>query len=167
MNRTIDLLDLISMRIAQFSLLIMMLSISVDSLGRYAFNRPLQGSFEFTSLYLMVILTFLAMPGAYSAGAMVRLDVFAATLSKIPWHFSERINTFAGAAVFGFIAWHAGLEAIDKFVSKDTTFGVIQFPLYWSYVWVPLGCGLMAIRLAHEFVFPVSHTVSGDSEAVQ
>lgn len=155
MSRTINLFDQIFIRIAQLSLLVMMLSISADALGRYAFNRPLQGSFEFTSLYLMVIVTFLAMPASYSAGGMVRLDILSAPLSRIPWHLSERINTFAGAAVFGFIAWHSGHEALEKFISRDTTFGVIQFPMYWSYVWVPLGCGLMAIRLTHEFVFPV------------
>lgn len=165
MSRIIDLFDLIFIRIAQLSLLVMMLSISGDALGRYVFNRPLQGSFEFTSLYLMVILTFLAMPASYSAGAMVRLDVFTAPLSRLPGHLSERINTFAGAAVFGFIAWHSGHEAIAKFISRDTTFGVIQFPLYWSYVWVPLGCGLMAVRLAYEFLFPVMRAGHGGEAA--
>ncbi len=155
MKRIIDLFDQIFVRIAQLSLLVMMLSISADALGRYAFNHPLQGSFEFNSLYLMVIITFLAMPASYATGGMVRLDILTGTLTKIPWHLSERINTFASAAVFGFIAWHSGHEAIEKFISRDTTFGVIQFPMYWSYVWVPLGCGLIAIRLTHELIFPV------------
>lgn len=159
MSRILHFFDLIFMRVAQLSLVIMMFSISADALGRYVFNRPLQGSFEFTSLYLMVIVTFLAMPATYATGGMVRLDILKGPLSRLPWHLSERFNTFAGALVFGFIAWHAGHEAYEKFASRDTMFGVIQFPVYWSYVWVPLGCGLMALRLAHECVFPVVRQV--------
>lgn len=165
MNRLLHILELIFMRVAQLSLLIMMFSISADALGRYVFNRPLQGSFEFTSLYLMVIITFLAMPAAYATGGMVRLDVLKGPLSRIPWHLSERFNTFAGALVFGFVAWHAGHEAFEKFASRDTTFGVIQFPIYWSYVWVPLGCGLVALRLAYECIFPASGQVRLDEVA--
>ncbi|WP_165978857.1 TRAP transporter small permease [Antarcticimicrobium luteum] len=159
MGRILGIFDLIFIRIAQASLMVMMLSISADALGRYVFNSPLQGSFEFNSLYLMVIVTFLGMPASYARGGMVRLDVLTGVLSRIPWQLSERFNTLTGAAVFGFVAWHSGLEAIDKFASRDTTFGVIQFPVYWSYVWVPLGCGLMALRLAYEIVFPVVRAV--------
>ncbi|WP_163849095.1 TRAP transporter small permease [Pseudooceanicola aestuarii] len=160
MSRVLGIFDLVFMRIAQASLMVMMLSISADALGRYLFNQPLQGSFEFTSLYLMVIVTFLGMPAAYARGGLVRLDVLTAHLARIPWHLSERINTVLGAAVFGFIAWHAGLEAFEKFASRDTTFGVIQFPVYWSYVWVPVGCGVMALRLAYEVVFPTGSSQS-------
>ncbi len=159
MSRALSLLDLAAMRIAQTSLLVMMLAISVDALGRYLFNSPLQGNFEFTSLYLMVILTFLGMPASYARGGMVRLDILSGPLSRLPWHLSERVNVFLAAAVFGFIAWHAGLEAFEKFEARDTTFGVIQFPIYWSYVWVPVGCALMFLRLAYEFVFPPAQAV--------
>lgn len=156
MGRVLGFFDLIFMRAAQASLMAMMLGISVDAFGRYLFNKPLQGNFEFTSLYLMVIVTFLGMPACYSRGGMVRLDVFSGTLSRLPFSMSERINTLLAAAVFGFITWHTGHEAIDKFLSRDTTFGVIQFPLYWSYVWVPIGCGLLAARLIYETLFPIS-----------
>lgn len=152
--RTLGLLDLVFMRIAQLSLFVMMLSIGADALGRYLFNSPLQGGFEFTSLYLMVILTFLAAPAAYAQGGLVRLGVLDPVLARIPGRLSERINAALGAGAFGFVAWHSGLEAIDKFVVRDTTFGVIQFPIYWSYVWVPLGCGLLALRLAYEVLHP-------------
>ena len=48
----------------------------------------------------------------------------------------------------------SGLEAVDKFVNQDKLFGAVQFPIYWSYVWVPLGCGLMAARLIYEVFAP-------------
>lgn len=153
------------MRIAQLAMAIMMLGISADALGRYLFNAPLQGNFEFTSLYLMIIVTFLGMPATYTAGGMVRLEVLTSRLSRVPGRIPARLNAGLGAAVFGFLAWHAGLEAIDKFAAGDTTFGAVQFPLYWSYVWFPLGAALLAARLAYEIVFPAPRadaTTKGD-----
>lgn len=146
--------DTIFMRIAQLAMLVMMFGISADALGRYLFNTPLQGSFEFTSLYLMVIVTFLGMPATYSAGGMVRLEVLTRHLDRVPGRIPARVNALMAAAVFGFLAWHAGHDAIDKFIARDTTFGAVQFPLYWSYVWFPLGAALMTLRLAYEVVFP-------------
>lgn len=153
---TLSAVDRLFMLIAQVALVVMMLSISVDSLGRYLFSRPLQGSFEFTSLYLMVIVTFLAMPATYARGGHIRLDVARNLLARVPGNLSERLNALLAAAVFGFLAWHSGLEAIGKFAARDTSFGAIQFPLYWSYVWVPLGSAWLALRLALEIVFPRS-----------
>lgn len=154
LQRGLSLFDRLFMMIAQAAMCIMMLSISADALGRYLFNRPLQGSFEFTTLYLMVIVTFLGLPATYARGGHIRLDVLRPWLARIPGNPVERLNALLAAAVFGFLAWHSGGEAVGKFIDRDTTFGVIQFPLYWSYVWVPLGCGLLALRLAVEIVYP-------------
>lgn len=155
-------LDRVCLAVAQFAIFVMMLSISVDALGRYFFNRPLQGSFEFTTLYLMVILTFLGMPATYAGGGHIRLDVLRPWLARIPGNPVERLNALIAACIFGFLAWHSGTEAVSKFIERDTTFGVIQFPLYWSYVWVPLGCGLLALRLAVEVVFPRAEQEGAD-----
>lgn len=164
--RLLALFDTIFMRIAQISLFVMMLTISADALGRYLFNHPLQGGYEFNSLYLMVIITFLGTPAAYAQGGLVRLDALNSVLSRIPWQLSERLNAALGAAVFAFITWHSGLEAIEKFVSRDTTFGVIQFPIYWSFVWVPVGCGMLALRLSYETFYPQKReTVLEEAEA--
>ncbi|MBX9453647.1 MAG: TRAP transporter small permease [Mesorhizobium sp.] len=156
LERALSFFDRIFMAIAQLAIFVMMLSISVDALGRYLFNRPLQGSFEFTTLYLMVILTFLGLPATYASGGHIRLDVLKPWLARIPGNPVERVNALIAAGIFGFLAWHSGIEAVSKFIDRDTSFGVIQFPLYWSYVWVPLGCGLLALRLAVEIAFPRS-----------
>lgn len=149
----LSVLDRVCMAVAQLAIFVMMLSISADALGRYFLNRPLQGSYEFTSLYLMVILTFLGLPATYARGGHIRLDVLRPLLARIPGRPVERLNALVAAFVFGFFAWYAGIEAIGKFVERDTSFGLIQFPLYWSYVWVPVGCALLALRLAVEVVF--------------
>ncbi|WP_170134005.1 TRAP transporter small permease [Palleronia aestuarii] len=144
------------MLIALLSLISMVLSVSADAIGRYAFRAPFSGNYEFTSFFAMVALTFMGMPGTYASGGHIRLTIFTPFLDRIPGRLSERINVIFGIVAFGLLAWATGQEAIHKFAVLETTLGAVQFPMYWSYVWVPLGAGLLCLRLLYELVHPQS-----------
>lgn len=153
-RRILDIGDRIFMAIAVLAVVAMVVSVTADAIGRYLFSNPLSGNYEFTSLFAMVALTFMGMPRTYATGGHIRLEVFAPALSRIPWHLSERLNVLFGAVAFGLLAWVSGQEAIHKFAVRETTLGTIQFPIYWSYVWVPLGSAWLTLRLVLELFFP-------------
>ncbi len=102
----------------------------------------------------MVGLVFMAMPATYAGADHIRLDLFRGALARLPGMIPERLNAGLAACAFGLVAWYAGGEAIDRFAPRRTTLGIIQFPPYWSYVWVPVGCTLLALRLTLEVIFP-------------
>jgi TRAP-type C4-dicarboxylate transport system permease small subunit len=153
--RFLALFEKLFMAAAMISIFVMMLSISADALSRYLFGSPITGQYEFTQFYLLVILVFMALPRTYIIGGHIRLKLLDGYLRKIPFNLSERCNLALGGIAFGAMAYISGLEAIDKFVNQDKLFGAVQFPIYWSYVWVPLGSGLMALRLIYEIFVPV------------
>ena len=70
-------IDVVLLLMCKLALVCMMLTTSVDAMGRYLFNKPLQGSYEMTSLYFMVIVCFLGIAPTYSAGGHIRLEVFS------------------------------------------------------------------------------------------
>jgi TRAP-type C4-dicarboxylate transport system permease small subunit len=154
-TRCIALFEKLFMAMAMLSIFVMMLSISADALSRYLFGSPITGQYEFTQFYLLVILVFMALPRTYVIGGHIRLKLLDGYRRKIPFNLSERLNVALGAIAFGAVAYISGLEAVDKFVHQDKLFGAIQFPIYWSYVWVPLGCGLVALRLIYELFVPI------------
>ena len=156
-DRFMSHLEKFYMAVAVISIFVMMLSISADALRRYLFGSPITGQYEFTQLYLLVILVFMALPRTYATGGHIRLKLLDGYRRKIPFNLSERCNAALGAMVFGTVACVSGLEAIEKFANQDKLFGAVQFPIYWSYVWVPLGCGLMTLRLAYEVFVPLRH----------
>ena len=158
--RLLGLFEKLYMATAMMSIFVMMLSISADALSRYLFGTPITGQYEFTQFYLLVILVFMALPRTYMIGGHIRLKLLDRYRRKIPFSLSERCNAALAAIAFGAIAWFSGLEAVDKFVNQDKLFGAVQFPIYWSYVWVPLGCGLMALRLIYEIFVPERHHAS-------
>ena len=68
--------------LAGLALFLMMASISIDAIGRYAFNSPFQGNYEITSLYLMVIVTFLMLSPTYRRRGHIRIDMVAERLER-------------------------------------------------------------------------------------
>ena len=154
-TRFLELFEKLFMAVAMISIFVMMLSISADALSRYLFGSPITGQYEFTQFYLLVILVFMALPRTYVIGGHIRLNLLEGYRRKIPFNLAERCNAVLGGIAFGVIAYVSGLEAIDKFVNQDKLFGAVQFPIYWSYVWVPLGSGLMTLRLIYEIFVPV------------
>lgn len=162
LGRSLSGLEKACQAISQLTLFLMMVSISIDGLGRYLFNHPLQGGLQLTELYFMVILTFLGMPATYATGGHIRLDAIRPWLDKIPYALSERFNSLLAGGAFGIMAWQAGVVAIEKIQHLETSYGAVQFPIYLSYVWVPMGCGLLALRLTFEVLYP--HQVDPSKE---
>ena len=153
-TRILEQFEKLFMAVAMISMFVMMLSISADALSRYLFGSPITGQYEFTQFYLLVILVFMALPHTYGIGGHIRLKLLDGYRRRLPFNISERCNVMLAGIAFGAIAYISGLEAIDKFANQDRLFGAIQFPIYWSYVWVPLGSGLMALRLIYEIFVP-------------
>jgi len=155
LDRVLSAFDRLFMAVALLAIFVMMLGISADALSRYAFSAPIEGQYEFTRLYLLVIVTFMALPRTYTLDGHIRLGLLDAALQRIPFALSERLNAVLAAVAFGALAYVSGVEAIAKFANRDTLFGAVQFPLYWSYVWVPLGSGVLTLRLVLEIFVPV------------
>jgi TRAP-type C4-dicarboxylate transport system permease small subunit len=143
----LDRLERAFMTTAAVAVVAMMLTISADALGRYLLNRPLLGSYEFTSLYLMVVLTFMGTARTYQLGGHISLELALPALRRLTGGAIDRFNALLAAAALAAVTYFTATEAIERFRNLDTTFGAIQFPIYWSYVWVPLGCGLLSLRL--------------------
>ena len=141
--------------IATAGLLLMMLSISIDALGRYLFNSPLRGNFELTSLYFMVILVFATLSSNYAESIHVRLDIVSEKLKgRFDKNYTRAIALIC-FPIFAVFAWHVCSEAIAKIQQLETRMGAIPFPIYLSYIWVALGAVTLTMRFALDIISPL------------
>lgn len=154
MRRIVTIFERGLLAIATLGLIGMMLSISFDALGRYLFNSPFRGNFELTSLYFMVILVFATLSHNYTQGVHVRLDIISGYLGQRFGKAYTRFVALICLPVFGYFAWHAGAEALDKIIDRETRMGAIPFPIYLSYVWVALGTLTLSLRFAMDLIAP-------------
>lgn len=125
-----------------------MLIVTCDVALRYLFNSPLTWAYDLISLYLMAAVFFLVLGDAHRAGAHVGVDILQQRFPPAARRLSALVTDLVGLAVFCLIAWFGGLRALDAFESADVVAGAIPWPTWPSLALVPIGCGLIAVRLA-------------------
>jgi len=133
--------------LAGAALVAMMVLVSADVIARYVFNAPLTFQFELTTNYLMVMVATLALPWCSRRGAFIRLSVIGRFLGVRGRNVLYAFNALLAAAVLLAIAWFSGARTLDKYLGGDAMFGVIDWPVWLSLVWVPIGCAMLALRL--------------------
>jgi len=154
MRKILSLFEKGLMAIATLALVAMMVTTSVDAIGRYIFNSPLRGNLELTGLYFMVILVFATLSQNYARNVHVRLDVFSHLLKDRLGRNYTRAIALICLPVFAYFAWYAVHEALDKFIVRETRMGAIPFPIYLSYVWLALGAVTLTLRFALDVISP-------------
>lgn len=148
--------------LAGISLVLMMLAISADAAGRYLFDSPVQGAYELTGLYLMVMAVFLLLSANQAGGHHVRLDAAAGWLRRKLGPAYDRILALIALAAFAPLGWTVTEEGVERLLAQDVTFGPIAFPLYLSYIWVPIGVLALLFRLTLDVVQPEAPEDAGE-----
>lgn len=154
-DRILSAVEIASMTVALTCLFLIMASITADAFGRYFLSAPIVGQYEFTALYLMVIMTFMGLSRTQALGGHVSITVLAELLAALPWRLPARFSALVAAAAWGLVAVLSGEEALARIAARTTTFGAVQFPTYLSYCWVPIGTGILTLRLIHQAIWPV------------
>ncbi len=133
--------------IAGVSVFVMMVLVSFDAIGRYAFHSPLTFQFDFTTYYLMVIVGVLSLSWGERNGAMIRISVATRFLPDVLHGPLYTLNNLLAAAIFATMTMASSKRTFETFHDGDVIFGVIDWPVWLSLVWVPIGAGVLTLRL--------------------
>lgn len=124
----------------------MMLSIFLDALLRSLFNVALIGIVESNSL-LLVALVYLGIAGAQASGANFRLTLLTSRVGpRLNWLFTTLgcVLMMAALAILGWFVWQSALYSIER---GETSYGLVNFPLWPSRLLVALGISLLWLQL--------------------
>ncbi|ADZ71569.1 TRAP transporter small permease [Polymorphum gilvum] len=124
--------------------------INADILMRLGFGRPVQIQFEMTELYLMPALATLSLSRVFRDGGHLALDIVPEHMPGLAGHVIRRIRLLLAAAFFAAVTYMSGKFALRAFTRGEIEFGVIDWPLGWAYAAIPLGCGVLVLRLFYE-----------------
>src|SRR5699024_6894790 len=133
--------------LSKVALILMMLVTSIDSLGRYLLSKPLVGAYEFTEMYLMIIVVFLSISFVMKNGGHIYLDIVIYRLSKKAQNYLN-VFFYILATLFILVVGYQGLMAtLSAWNNNHIGTGVVAWPYWLSYIWIPVGSLLLAIRL--------------------
>jgi C4-dicarboxylate transporter, DctQ subunit len=104
---------------------------------RYFLNAPTRWSLEFIT-YLMLVVTFLAIPHAVRGGMHIAVTLIA---DLYPRHARRILSTMnaIGAALCAFIAYICLSEAVAQYQGSIETIGNIPIPKWWLTSFIAYG----------------------------
>lgn len=132
-----------------------MFLVSTDAVLRRAFGAPLTFQLQLSENYLLVAMVMLSLAWGYRKGGSIQVRLLLDALLVIIAEVVVRAGLAASSiyiAILAVLAWSPFYRAL---IDQEVTMGVIDWPVSWSWVWVPLGCALLAFRLALDATAPV------------
>jgi TRAP-type C4-dicarboxylate transport system permease small subunit len=130
------------------ALVIVMVLVSVDAVLRRGLRRPLTFQLPLSENYLLVALVMLALAWGYRRGGTIQVRLLLDRLPKQVADSLLRVALAVSSIYMITLAWLAWAPFYRAWVNHEVIMGVIDWPVAWSWIWVPLGCGLLGIRLA-------------------
>lgn len=135
--------------IAGIALLWMMAQVTLDSILRYGFDSPLDGTVELISAYHMTVVVFFPLAYVTRRGGHIVVTMFTQKLPPRMLEGLERIVNALSFAVMVVIIWMTTKEAIFRTAEVETRDAGLVLIEVWPSRWVlPLGCAAMALYLA-------------------
>lgn len=134
-------------RVAAALLFILMVLVSGDVVMRYLFNQPLSWSYDIVSLYLMPALFYLALAPTLTAGAHIGIDILHYRMPVFARRVCQVIIGLLSAALFVYIAILGAVRAWGEYASDASVVSEFGWKTWISVAFVPLGSGLVALRL--------------------
>jgi TRAP-type C4-dicarboxylate transport system permease small subunit len=160
-----DKIDSFLFFIAQIAVFIMMILITADAVMRYVFNQSIVGAYHFSEKYLMVIIVFLSISYVWKLGGHIRIDLLTQYMPNKLVRALDVIYTLAAAFLLFFIGYQAMLSTHDAYVNNYVAAGLIPWPTWLSWVWIPIGAFIFTIRLLLNVVNMLLTFNQEDSEA--
>lgn len=149
--------------VASVMLFVIMTVVVLDVAMRYFFNSPLMWSYDLISLYLMVGLFFFSLSSTLDHNEHVRVDLLLKHFPTWARHLAEAVTYLCAGVVFALIVYVMGAKTLASFAANEVAPGEIPWPTWLSLLAVPLGAGLMLLRMLLRFAGHVLSLATGRS----
>ena len=147
LRRLLDLVDGALVGLGSLMLFLLMCLIVADVSMRYFFNAPLQWSYEVVSSYLMPGLFFLAVSHTLRAHSHVAVDILHNYVGPRTRYTFEAIASALAAPAFAIAAWMSAGVTLEDFRTAATSSSGLAVPTWTVSIFLPLGFGLLSVRL--------------------
>lgn len=141
---------------AALAMAMMMVSITLDTLGRTFFGTPIKGVYEFNEMYLLTATVYLSIARAQRNNEHITVN----TLYDIMWPWAQLLTRICWRlltiGVFCAVAYKTGDMALDQFLRANRTSGVVELPSWIGWFLVALGSAVMVLRLILQVIFDLS-----------
>ena len=120
---------------------------TLDACMRYVFTSPIEIAPRLIEFSLMVGMFSMPLAWGFRTGGYIRIIAGIAMLPALVRNFILRAGLLVSSAYVGGLTWTSWVHFFDAWRSGEVYVGVLDWSVAWSWIWVPLGLGLLAVRL--------------------
>jgi TRAP-type C4-dicarboxylate transport system permease small subunit len=160
-RRAVDLIDTALMIVGCAMLFALMVIVVCDVALRYLFNSPLQWSYEIVSSYLMPGLFFFAASHTLKAHAHVSVDIVHNYVARNTRFLLEALTSTLATPVFALCAVVSAERTLEDFRTAAASTSGLALPTWSISLMLPIGFGMLTVRLALSAIGYVATLVSG------
>lgn len=128
-------------------MLLAMVLMTLDAVMRYLFTSPIEIAPRLIEFYLMVGMFSLPLAWGFRTGGYIRIVAAVVSLPARARNFILRAGLLASGVYVAALAWTSAIHFLETWQTKEVYVGVIDWSIAWSWIWVPVGLGLLAARL--------------------
>lgn len=150
-ERGVKLAASIGAWIGSACVIISMVLIVVDVVGRKFFHFSVTGTSE-VSQHLLIAITFLGFAFALKEGAHVDVQVVTQRLPYRAGKFCEIFASVVALCFCGCVTWLVGRQAIRAYLGNYEVMGVLHTPLYLVQMLMPIGFILFSMAFVVEIL---------------
>lgn len=132
-------------------LFVLMWLISFDALSRKIFNAPLQGTVEFTSA-LMPLIVLLPLAYTQFRRGNIQVDLVVKLFGPRIQRAFAMLGLAIGLAFFVWVALATAADASRSFAMNETAWGVIRFEIWPTKIGIVVGATLLALQFLLDLV---------------
>lgn len=129
--------------------ILVMLIVTVDAVARYAFRAPLPWAFEVISYYLLVGAAYLPISSTFRHGDHINLNLLRQLFPQWLRKWLDLLWGGLSLALFALIAYLAFEVSLEAYSNKEYNPGYVAWPVWLSFLPIPVGAGFLTLRLAH------------------
>lgn len=158
---TVGWLERAVLTVACILIVVIMLLISADAVSRYLFNSPLGYTFDLVTMYFLPGATFFALAFTMRRAGHVNVDI---VLSIMPTRMANGVIGVAlllACPMVAVMAVKMATKAHESWMHNDMVTGIYSWPVWIGEITVPIGMGMLFIRLFHMGLANVAATLTG------
>jgi C4-dicarboxylate transporter, DctQ subunit len=151
--RAHDRLTSLGVQLSMLALAVMVGAYVLEVVARYAFDAPTRWSADLVS-YLLLFITFMAMPQVTASGGHVAVTALLERLSAAHQRSASRVIAAAGVAVCVLLGWIALQETLRQASGNVRMMAAYPVPKAWISVWIIYGLGSSALHFLRHALWP-------------
>jgi TRAP-type C4-dicarboxylate transport system permease small subunit len=146
-DKALSRVESVTDHLAAIAMVLTMVIVGGEVVSRYFLNAPLAWSYDVLTLYVLPALFFLGLPGSYARNAHIAVDILIQHLPPVLVAVTTLVGRVAGIVLFACLVYVGADLTIENYRAGNTFTGVIAFPVWPSSILIPVGCGLLLLRM--------------------